>query len=131
MANNRERGRNLWGELHCRAINHDGSNDQKFINEFTAKIPRFMTGCPCNEFWNNWLRTHPINYEKGKYFEWTVECHNAVNKKLNKPTVGLNEAEQYWSSRTQNQKQETQNSCHHQCRCQNRMHSCSNAYRHL
>lgn len=85
-------GRSLWEELHTRAFNHNGTNDKRFIDEFSRKIPRFMSGCSCNEFWTKWLRANPPNYAKDKYFEWTVKAHNAVNAKLNKPIISLEDA---------------------------------------
>lgn len=94
----KQKGNMLWLELHNRAINHDGSNDAKFINEFGKKIPRFMHGCSCNEFWNKWIRANPPNYAQGKYFEWTVKTHNAVNAKLGKPQITLEEAYAMWGN---------------------------------
>jgi len=62
------RGRMLWEQLHKQAYNHDGSNDNAFITNFGKQIPRFLTGCPCNEFWNKWIKENPPKYDRGEYF---------------------------------------------------------------
>ena len=99
MADHRDRavlGNMLWNQLHQRAIKHDGTNDQKFIDDFSKKIPRYMKGCSCNEFWNKWKRDHPPDFSKDKYFKWTVDTHNAVNLKLGKPMMCLQDAIKRW-----------------------------------
>ena len=84
----------LWKQLHIRALgNH--INDQAFIAEFTRKIPRYTTGCRCKEFWTNWIRGNRPTYGD-EYFEWTVKAHNAVNRKLGKPILTVEEARQLY-----------------------------------
>lgn len=92
-----EHGRDLWHKLHIHAYLHKGGNDSLFIKKFGEEIPRFMTGCPCNEFWKKWIQTNPPNYDQGKYFEWTVKAHNAVNLKLGKRYYSVEEARAYIS----------------------------------
>lgn len=89
-------GRSLWKELHLRAYKHDGSDDHLFIAQFSKKIPRYMKGCSCNEFWTKWKKDHPPVFTRKCYFEWTVRVHNAVNEKLGKPTICLQEAYNIW-----------------------------------
>ena len=85
-------GRKLWDRLHRQAYNYRGNNDSAFIAQFGREIPRFMTGCSCNEFWNRWISKNPPKYGINEYFEWTVKCHNAVNIKLGKPVMSLEDA---------------------------------------
>lgn len=80
----------LWIELHKRALDYMGTNDALYILNFGRRIPRYTTGCACQEFWNNWIRVNPPNYRD--YFAWTVKAHNAVNAKLNKPVISVDEA---------------------------------------
>lgn len=86
------RGRMLWSQLHKRAYNHNGTNDSEFIADFGKQIPRFLAGCPCNEFWNKWIQDNPPRYGIDEYFEWTVRTHNAVNAKLGKPAMSFEDA---------------------------------------
>ncbi len=87
----------LWNELHTRALNHDGSDDTKYLIEFSKRIPRYTTGCACREFWNNWIRSNPPKFDD--YFKWTVDTHNAVNAKLNKPKISLDMALEMFKNR--------------------------------
>lgn len=83
---------NLWTELHTRARSYTGTNDVEYLKSFRARIPRY-NHCKCQEFWDNWYRTNPPTYgPNDEYFAWTVKAHNAVNKKLNKPEISLDDA---------------------------------------
>jgi hypothetical protein len=95
-------GNSLWKELHDRAYFHDGTNDQKFIDDFGKKIPKYMQGCSCNEFWNKWIKQNPPVFAKEKYFEWTVNAHNATNLKLKKPVMSIEDAKKIWASKIKN-----------------------------
>ena len=88
----------LWKELHTNAIGNNRSNDAIFLSNFGRKIPRYTTGCSCREFWNNWVRQNPPIYTPaGAYFAWTVKAHNAVNAKLGKPQMSVEDAIAIWS----------------------------------
>ena len=87
---------NLWKELHERAINFTEPNDITYLGSFVSRIPKYHN-CSCQEFWQAWVRSNPPVFgidENGnnKYFIWTVNTHNAVNKKLNKPIITLDDA---------------------------------------
>ena len=89
----------LWKELHTHAINYTGTNDSTFLGTFARKIPRYTKGCSCQEFWGNWIRTNPPKYgPNNEYFEWTVKAHNAVNKKLGKPEISVEDAIKMYTS---------------------------------
>ena len=93
--NNKEMS-DLWKELHKRAFNHNQPNDSLYLTTFATRIPKYHN-CNCQEFWNTWIKNNPPSYGtdtngNNKYFEWTIKTHNAVNKKLNKPTVTLEDA---------------------------------------
>lgn len=83
----------LWKELHTRALQYNGINDSAYIAAFGKKIPRYTAGCSCHEFWKNWIKTNPPIYgQNNEYFEWTVKTHNAVNAKLGKPQISVEDA---------------------------------------
>lgn len=86
----------LWKELHERAYNFKGTDDIIYLKEFAEKIPRYTRGCKCREFWVTYIRNHPPVFGE-KYFEWTVTCHNAVNLKLNKPVINLEDAKKLYA----------------------------------
>ena len=85
----------LWKELHERALTFKGKDDKLFLIQFAGKIPRYTskTGCKCQEFWVQLIKKHPPKFgNNGEYFEWSVFCHNEVNKKLGKKIFSLEEA---------------------------------------
>ena len=84
----------LWTEIHTRARNHNGSDDSLFLNTWANKIPNFEAGCKCRSFYTLWKQQHPVDFTK--YFEWTVNLHNAVNTKLHKHQMSLNDALKRW-----------------------------------
>jgi hypothetical protein len=88
----------LWKELHERAYDFKGTDDLVFLKGFATKIPRYTTGCKCREFWINYVKRNPPVFGD-KYFEWTVKCHNAVNTKLGKPVMSLEEAKKIYSKK--------------------------------
>ena len=84
----------LWKELHTRALSvESGKDDSSWLRSWAKKIPRFTKGCNCNEHWGKWVRANPPVFKNtDTYFAWTVEAHNAVNTRLNKPLVTVEQA---------------------------------------
>jgi hypothetical protein len=80
----------MWKELHRRALldHTEGKDDMAWINKWSAKLPRFTTGCKCNEHWGKWLSQNRPDFKtRDSYFAWTVRAHNAVNLRLKKPQL--------------------------------------------
>lgn len=89
----------LWKELHLRALENKGENDLKYLIDFSTRIPRFTSGCKCREFWVSYIKKFPPKFGANQeYFKWTVDCHNAVNKKLGKPIYSLEEARELYKN---------------------------------
>jgi hypothetical protein len=93
-----ERFRGLWSELHSYAPAEWSKVDTaKWLDEWIARIPSF--GCSCKGTFRD-LLTLPGNMPNlesaAEFFEWTVRIHNAVNQKLGKPNLALQEAEKHW-----------------------------------
>ena len=96
----------LWAELHINAIMHTGTSDAVYLAGFHRRIPRYTTGCSCQEFWGNWVKAYPPKFTPiGEYFAWTVRAHNAVNAKLKKPQITVEEAIKIWKPLAQAQTQ--------------------------
>lgn len=79
------KGRELWSELHT-------SVTVDTLAEWERRIPSF--GCTCRKFYDEWKASNPPR--KDDFFAWTVELHNAVNAKLGKPKITIDEARQIW-----------------------------------
>ena len=84
----------LWKELHIQALMRNGAKeDRVFLSMFSHKVPKFGSGCNCSNFWMIYQRTNPPRFgNEFEYFIWTVEVHNAVNAKLGKRVLDLEEA---------------------------------------
>ena len=88
----------LWKELHVKALNNKGENENKYLAGFSSRIPRYTKGCKCKEHWTNWIKSNPPTYgTNGEFFEWTVRAHNEVNRKLGKPTYTVEQAKAFYS----------------------------------
>lgn len=84
-------GRKAWRTLHERR-----DANPEWFREWMTSIP---TGCGCGSSVAAILAEHPPNYASpAAWFEWTVDFHNAVNVKLGKPTMTLDEARRLWRS---------------------------------
>jgi hypothetical protein len=89
----------LWSELHKRALKYKGEDDTSFLLEFALRIPQFNETCRCKEEWMNIVKENPPRFGKKEYFAWTVEIHNEISKKLNKPTYTLDDAKLLYSKK--------------------------------
>ena len=69
-------GNALWQELHTK---QDATPE--WFADWVARVPSF--GCGCQSWLAEYLVGHPPRYED--FYEWSVECHDAVNAKLGKP----------------------------------------------
>ncbi len=80
-----KQGRELWAELHT-------SVTFATLSQWEVKIPNFA--CGCRKFYDSWVRSNPPR--AADFFSWTVDLHNAVNAKLGKPTLTLDDARKIW-----------------------------------
>ncbi len=86
-------GRAVWASLHRRALTWDAGDDSEWLlREITAKLP-----CgDCAAHWVIVMHTLPVRW--GDYFAWSVEAHNAVNRRLGKPELAVDQARAVWSA---------------------------------
>lgn len=82
-----ERGRKLWAELHTK---QDATPE--WFALWMQRVPSF--GCGCRNAFAAIIAVNPPQYDD--WFAWTVEAHNAVNDKLNKPQITIEEARTIW-----------------------------------
>lgn len=62
------------------------TDDTTYLLNFANRIPQYE--CKCRQIW---IKENPPTFGE-KYFEWTVKTHNAVNKKLGKTELTLEQA---------------------------------------
>jgi hypothetical protein len=82
--------RNAWASL------HDGSiKTIEQLTEWEICIPQY--GCPCKRFYAEWKAANPLDFTSPEaFFAWGVRLHNAVNAKLGKPEITIDEAYKIW-----------------------------------
>jgi len=77
----------LWREIHT---NPDAT--QEWWDGIVKKVSSYF--CSCGDFLKTYVTTNPPRFDD--WFRWTWELHNAVNHKLNKPNITLDEAKAIW-----------------------------------
>lgn len=81
-------GRNAWQFIHGLRI-----LTEELLLEFVSMIPIY--GCGCSEFYHQWADRNPPPIGEDP-FEWSWRLHNAVNAKLERAAVSLDEAMAIW-----------------------------------
>jgi len=75
---------------------HDGSiaNAIEFA-KWELSIPQY--GCQCKRFYSEWKSSNPPDFSSPQsFFAWGVRLHNAVNEKLGKLQITIEEAYSIW-----------------------------------
>jgi hypothetical protein len=85
-----ERKPNSWIFL------HDGSiKTIEQLTEWELLIPQY--GCSCKRFYAEWKAANLPDFSSTEaFFAWGVALHNAVNAKLGKPEITIDEAYSIW-----------------------------------
>jgi len=85
-----EQGRKAWEQLHSYA----GCDPEWYAN-WKRTIPSF--GCSCRRDFDAIEKELPPDFSSpDAFFARGVEWHNAVNRKLNKPEITIEEARSIW-----------------------------------
>ena len=95
----RKIGPGFWASWHIRTLNFTSKEDQELAK---IVIERDIRNFPCMECRGHameYLAKNPINIDGEKYtlFSWTVDFHNAVNMRLGKDYIDIQDAKKLWS----------------------------------
>lgn len=94
-------GKYQWTAIHFAALGYPKSpteaQKQYYFTYFTKILPEVLPCLKCRQHLKQTLQTeHPMNSSAlanpDTLFEWTVSLHNVVNRRLEKPTLSLEEA---------------------------------------
>lgn len=95
-------GPGTWAVLHALACVCEESRTNKCYRFYAKVLYRILHAFPCST-----CRKHAVEYldqnpapltkKDGSPFEWSVNFHNTVNKRLNKPLMILEDAKKLWS----------------------------------
>jgi hypothetical protein len=84
-------GRIAWALLHVYTVCYP-----YVVTLFEGYIPS-ASGCSCKENYKAILADYPFDYSSpDAFFESGVRLHNAVNRKLGKPEITIEEARSIW-----------------------------------
>jgi hypothetical protein len=92
-------GPRAWAELHLFALRHEakrqGVSEASWFENWVSDLP--FDGCPCKGHLHEFLAHNPPDWDR--FFAWSVNLHNAVNARIGKLTIGVEQARELWSSR--------------------------------
>jgi len=84
--------RDIWKEIHTKQ-----DPDEVWFGNLLSRVPN--GDCGCFAWLSGYIKTNPPRFND--WFVWTWELHNAVNRKLNKPEITLDEAKAIWLTNKQ------------------------------
>jgi hypothetical protein len=92
-------GPRAWAELHLFALRHEttrhGVSAAAWFADWVSDLP--FDGCPCKGHLEEFLACNPPDWDR--FIAWSVNVHSAVNARIGKLTIGLDQARELWSSR--------------------------------
>ena len=99
-------GPSMWASIHAIAIGypeHPSSVDAQAYRNFFANLHLVLPCQACADHYKEHWKANPINNKDlqsaDALFAWTVRLHNAVNSKLGKPALTVEEARAAIASR--------------------------------
>lgn len=87
-------GPHYWGTLHIAGLYGES------LEDFKALAKSYATLLPCKKCLRHYrtvLAEYPVD-SVTLPFEWSVVVHNAVNKRLGKPVMTVDQARAFWST---------------------------------
>ena len=92
---------NQWREFHTTALNYPDNptrpEARAIIKFYTRTFAGKITCCSCRYHYKKLVKQMPVEAKtKTLLFNWTVDIHNEINKKLNKPIISY-DIIKYWA----------------------------------
>lgn len=91
-------GSRYWAELHlyglrCADIPH--RDIRYWLGSWLMALP--FDGCPCEDHLIEWIQNNDLDLND--FFAWGVRLHNAVNERIFKPQMSVEDARLLWSKK--------------------------------
>lgn len=83
-------GSHVWATMHVLAL-----NESKNFGAFLDSLELLLPCKKCQMHFQEYKTKNPLT---GNNFEWTVNFHNAVNIKLGRSTMTVEDARKQWAS---------------------------------
>lgn len=81
-------GPHFWSTLHIACL---ACQDYKALAEFVEGYVYIIPCLSCRQHFEQVLVENPVP-ETGDFFQWSVDVHNIVNKRLGKPEISYDDA---------------------------------------
>lgn len=96
-------GPRAWYQFHKEAINYptnpSARDIRKAIYFYYKKFLIYVKCRNCRNDYNQLMHDYPIRLNSRlELFSWSVDIHNVINAKLNKPQITHDKAYQIWSN---------------------------------
>jgi hypothetical protein len=79
-----------WKTLHAIAAHCDTANERDIFVKYVESLKDALPCKTCRAHMTEYLKDHPIPVDS--FFRYTVDFHNAVNRRLNKDILSEDEA---------------------------------------
>ena len=83
----------IWGVIHAWALTYDPANHSQAAAYFNA-LPSLIPCPSCASHFTDILTANPVEpwlSDRASLVQWTVDVHNAVNERLGKPIMSLDD----------------------------------------
>ena len=97
-------GPHVWAAIHLCCIGAPDvldSMQQVQYRSFFMSLPYVIPCTNCSDHFKKVLQTLPVDNKltgKDDLFRWSVDVHNNVNARLNKPIIAYEDAYNYWKT---------------------------------
>lgn len=91
----------LWAAIHVSALYLSDTLRSDEVNEYKNWLLSLVGIIPCSECKGHW-HAHALAFSattRAAAFEWTVNAHNTVNKRIGKPVLSVAEAYKLWNGK--------------------------------
>ena len=92
-----------WAFIHYVALGYPNNPSMKDNNDYKNYYYNLAHVIPCEKCKEHYKETiidnPPKTQNKDELFKWTVDIHNIVNKRLNKPTLTYTDALHIWKNK--------------------------------
>lgn len=88
-------GPHVWKSIHAIAAHTDATNNATAFKAYMTALADALPCSACQKHMKDYIATNPL--PDTNCFEYTVEFHNAVNKRLGKPDFTPERAREDWA----------------------------------
>jgi len=91
-------GPHVWSTIHTLAKKADYDKSQESFYKFLSSLEQLLPCETCRSDYCVLRKKMKLQESNGGAFEYSVQLHNSVNKKLGKPEISMETANLLWSN---------------------------------